>query len=303
MADAPRAALDVGSNTIRLLVAIPEGATLVPVTDQSEFVRLGRGVDESGALQPDREQAALEAIKQLIQTARDHGVDDLVAGATSAVRDASNGEDFVRAVKEETGLEVRILSGDEESRLTYLGATLGIPLPGGAIVVDLGGGSAEIIAADADGVRWDRSLKLGSGRLTERFLHGDPPSTEALDALAQYVDGQLGEIPEARPERAILTGGTATHAALLLSRQGDLVEIDRDDLRKLVELLKHRTAGDLVTQYAIRAERAQVLPAGIRTLLAIADHYQLDDILITRHGIREGMIIDAVQKEGRWPVQ
>src|SRR5206468_1631880 len=145
------------------------------IEDVSEFVRLGKGVHASGRLQEDRIVAAIDAVGRLTARATARGAQKVTAIATSAVRDAANRDEFVRRVLDATGVRIRILSGDEEAQLTYLGATLGNPLGNGAVICDLGGGSAELIFASPAGIEWAQSLQLGSGRLTEQFVHHDPP--------------------------------------------------------------------------------------------------------------------------------
>jgi len=297
----PYAVLDVGSNTIRLLVARLHEGKLQPVDDQSEFVRLGRGVDKTGELDPDRQRAALQTIATLAGQARSLGADGVVAIATSAVRDAANGERFAQLVKESTGVELEIISGEREAYLTYMGATLGIPIESGAMVCDLGGGSAELIHADKSGMRWATSVPLGSGRLTERFLRHDPPTAEEQDRLAAYVRSVLEDLPAARVEVAILTGGTATHLAWLAGRDGMIEHVDSRTVEQVMAILSSEPASEIVSRYDVKPERAQVLPAGVRALQTLAQYYAVDHIVITRHGIREGTLIDYLQHASKWP--
>ncbi|HEX6508545.1 MAG TPA: hypothetical protein VF221_13030 [Chloroflexota bacterium] len=291
--DAPRAALDIGSNTIRLLVARPSGDTLRKLDDVSEFVRLGKGVDASGKLQPDRVDAALEAIRRLAERGRSSGAGTPIAIATSAVRDAANGQEFVDRVRKETGIDVRVLSGDEEARLTFLGATLGRSLDGGAVVVDLGGGSAEIIAADSNGISWARSLQFGSGRLTEQFIHHDPPQMTELNAVATYVKQMLSGLPPATAHVSIFTGGTATTVPRLLRTEGETVTITPAEIARVVELLASQSAQDVARHYGVQLQRAEVLPAGVKAIQTIEEFYRTREIVITSGGIREGAILEA----------
>lgn len=306
----PYAVLDVGSNTIRLLVARPQQGELEQLLDLSEFVRLGLGVDKTGELRPDRKQAALEAIETLANRARSVGAKHIVAFATSAVRDAANGEDFIRRVKETAGVEVEIISGDREAYLTFLGATMGLDIGAGAIICDLGGGSAELIHADASGMRWATSEPLGSGRLTERFVHHDPPTPEEHDQLAAYVRSVLqrlprpgtsltprrGGVPAAQVELAVFTGGTATHVAIIAGLQGTVETTVPTTLDRVVDILTSHPASEIVSRYNIKEERAKVLPAGAMALQTIAQYYHADRIVISRHGIREGAILDSLDR-------
>lgn len=293
----PRAVLDVGSNTVRLLVATIRNGTIEPILDRSEFVRLGLGVDKTGRLADDRMQAAIEAIRTLVGEARAQGADGVRAIATSAVRDASNGKAFAERVWQETGVELEIISGDREAHLTYLGTTIGVELDGGAIVCDLGGGSAELIFANDSGVSWSVSRPLGSGRLTERFIHHDPPTTSEEEELARYVCSVLDELPRAEPKLAVFTGGTATHVAILAGRHGSIETVDPATLQRVIDILNAAPASEIATRYDIREQRAQVLPAGVKTLQTVAGYYGVERIVITRNGIREGMLVDWSEQE------
>lgn len=290
----PKAALDIGSNTIRLLVARFSDGRFVPIEDVSQFVRLGKGVHASGGLQEERILAAIDAIKGLAARAKALGVDEVIAIATSAVRDASNRNEFLRRVHDATGVRIRILSGDEEARLTYLGATLDNPVEVGAVICDLGGGSAELIFATSTGIKWARSLQLGSGRLTEQFIHHDPPEDQELGQLRQHVRGLLRDLPAAQATISILTGGTASHIALLLVKHGDQMQLDTGDLEQVVTLVRRETADRLVDDHGVRRERAEVLPAGVVAAATIVDFYGTERVMITLRGIREGAIVESV---------
>jgi exopolyphosphatase/pppGpp-phosphohydrolase len=293
------AALDVGSNTIRLLVAHVEDGTIDPIRDESEFVRLGAGVDASGNLQPDREEAAIAAIERMENIARQAGAERIVGIATSAVRDARNGPEFVRQARERTGVEIDIISGEREAYLTYRGATLGLALEGGVIVCDLGGGSAELIHADLSGVQWSVSVLLGSGRLTEKFVRHDPPSSEDVDALQTHV----GTVLAARTVRGevatlVLTGGTATHLGWLAGGEGPVSELTVDDVTRVLREVCAQTTQGIVEKYGVQPARAQVLPAGIAAIQAIVHFYSPGHIVITQRGIREGALLAAGEELG-----
>jgi exopolyphosphatase/guanosine-5'-triphosphate,3'-diphosphate pyrophosphatase len=289
----PRAVLDVGSNTIRLLVGTVDDGRVTPLLDRSEFVRLGRGVDASGRLQPERERAAVEAIGQLAEEARSLGADQLTAIATSAVRDAANGREFVDRVRAETGVTIEIISGDREAQLTFRGATSGVDLAGGVIVCDLGGGSAELIAASPSGIRWAVSEKLGSGRLSERFAQHDPPAAAEMQSLEDHVMSVLRDLPETAVRTAIFTGGTASHLALLTGLSEALTRLAPDDIERALETLTSAPAQAIAERYNFRRERAEVLPAGVAALLAMARFYRVQEVVITLSGLREGTLLSA----------
>jgi exopolyphosphatase/guanosine-5'-triphosphate,3'-diphosphate pyrophosphatase len=294
MAAKPRAVLDVGSNTIRLLVGIVRDGAVEQILDRSEFVRLGLGVDKSGELRTDRQEAAIAAIRALNAQARSCGVDQIAGIATSAVRDAGNGAEFARRVRHETGVDLQIISGDREAELTFRGATMGLSLEKGVLVCDLGGGSAELIYASDEGVQWAVSEPLGSGRLTERFVKHDPPEDPELDSLRQYVESVLKQLPSAHPASLIFTGGTATHAGFLAGASGRIQRLDVATLTNVAEIVKTQPAARLVETYGIRKERAEVLAAGVTAIETIARFYEAREIVISQAGIREGALLESV---------
>lgn len=289
---APLAVLDVGSNTVRLLVARVDGESVQPILDRSEFVRLGKDVDATGALREDRMSAAVEAVSSLAALAEQSGASTLVATATSAVRDARNGEAFAERVREATGVPLQIISGEREAELTFRGASLGIALDGGVIICDLGGGSAELINASSEGIRWSGSYPLGSGRLTERFIRDDPPRPEQLDALRRGVETLLRSLPLVQAHAAVFTGGTASHLAYLAGRDGELECLALPAVADVLKLVSTQPAARIASERGVRLERAQVLPAGIATIDTIARFYGVQAVYITRHGLREGVLLD-----------
>ena len=229
----PAAALDIGSNTIRLLVARMSDAGLETITEDSRFVRLGSGVDATGRLDPGRKEAGLHAIRELVGQAHGAGANKVYAVATSALRDATDGPEYIQQIRQACGVAVRIIDGDEEARLTFTGATLGMDLAGGALVCDMGGGSCELIRADESGITLARSLQIGSGRLTERFVGHNPPLPSERKQIEESVERTVRDgFGEVGVGVAVLTGGTASHVAYLLGLQGAAIEIQQPSWKR-----------------------------------------------------------------------
>src|SRR4051794_40942593 len=181
------AVIDIGSNSTRLLIADVAEGRVTEVERQSRVTRLGRGVDLSGQLSGEAIEAACEAIADYVAICREAGVEQIEAIATSAVRDASNGSAFVAELRERFALSARVLDGEEEARLTYLGATCEhIPIEP-TLVVDIGGGSTELIVGTGEEIAFHTSLQAGVVRHSERHISSDPPSTVELEALAGDV--------------------------------------------------------------------------------------------------------------------
>jgi exopolyphosphatase/guanosine-5'-triphosphate,3'-diphosphate pyrophosphatase len=291
-----QAVIDIGSNSINLLVALADDTSLVPILSKSRFIQLALDVDRTGLLRSDRMDAAVKAIRRLRFKARASGAVKTWAVATSAVRESANGPAFVRRVREELDLEVEVLSGRREAELTFLGATMHAPPTGPTLVVDVGGGSTEFIGADSNGIRWAASLQLGSTRLTERFIWHDPPEARELAALAGYVRTYLQQLPGFRPETIILSGGTARRAASLAGAQGQMAELGVKGYGPTLRLLRERSSSDIAQMYGMRPERARILVPGTRILQAIIDFYWPARALVTTSGLREGAILASLRE-------
>jgi exopolyphosphatase/guanosine-5'-triphosphate,3'-diphosphate pyrophosphatase len=298
---APVGALDIGSNTVRMLVAQPGGDPLETLLDLGTYASLGEGVDRTGELREENQQRALDAITDFVGQARAAGAEPIAAVATSAIRDARNGPDFAARVKDATGIEPQIISGDREAELTAIGATLGGKLDVETVVVDLGGGSGEVILMREAALQWGKALPIGSRRLTERFIRTDPPTADELAAVDEHVRSLLRELPGVSPQRGIFAGGTANALPQLLGHPGPPAILSSGDLARLLTIVQGLTGARLAEEFRLPPQRAQVLAAGAATLAAIARFYGLDEVSVPGTGIREGMIIDVLRKQGRWP--
>ena len=211
----------------------------------SIVTRLGEGVDATGALGEEPRERVFAVLARYADAIATHGAERSTAVMTSAVRDASNGAEFADAVRTRFGLDARILDGDEEARLTYLGATTARPAPAGErlLVIDIGGGSTELVVGEAGAVAFHVSTQIGVVRHSERHLHTDPPTAEELRALTREVDGALAEaVPAPERERvtaAVAVAGTATQSAGIdLGAEGLDVEGHRLSAERLRAMLE-----------------------------------------------------------------
>ncbi len=291
------AIIDVGSNTIHLLVGEVEEGRVLPVTGEKFAVRLGSGVDKTGRIEDARLPVAVEAISFFATVADFNGAPEPTILATSAVRDAENGSDLVREVRERTGLVMRLISGEEEAALGFRGAVsaLGdkVSAGGPVFVVDLGGGSAQLILGDvAGGPEKQVSLPLGSNRTTERFVESDPPRQKELKALRKAVSEMLPEWKLPKKTAIVAVGGSA-RAMLRLTRD----KLTQKRLRRLVEETSQMPSGVFARETGLVPERARVLPAAASTLEAILAYYGRPSLTVARGGIREGVILALADGE------
>jgi exopolyphosphatase/pppGpp-phosphohydrolase len=288
---APIAAVDVGSNSIKMTVArVTAKGKLRLLSEASETVRLGSGLSESGRLADDRIEAALLTLQSFSGAARDLGATRLLGVATEAVRQATNGAALVERVRKETDWDLRILSGDEEADLTFRGLAAEVDLSGTVLVADIGGGSTEIIVAENGVVSFAQSLKLGSGTATDLAIIKNPPTKSELAAVRRLADEQLGGINFGTLEspRLIVIGGTGTYLGQLVA---DPAAIDSVVINAVLQRCLRETAQELAESASIPVVRARVLPAGVAIVQAIVDRTKPAKIEIAQSGLRTGLLL------------
>jgi exopolyphosphatase / guanosine-5'-triphosphate,3'-diphosphate pyrophosphatase len=297
----PVAAVDVGSNSIKMTVARLRRGTLDVLAEESETVRLGAGLESTRTLAQDRIAAAIETLSRFAGIAREHGATRLLGVATEATRAATNGEVFLNRAREETGWDLRVISGDEEAGLTFRGLAVIGDMTGSVVVADIGGGSTELIAAESSAVAMFRSIPLGSGRLTDRLITHDPPVPAEIEACADAATGQLGAVPfpVSNPDQMILLGGTAEALARLVP---DRDHISTTDLETALCRLIGEPAAQLAESTGIAEARARVLPAGVAIMRAMAQMLHPANMRLAASGIRTGLILTALDEASRIPV-
>jgi exopolyphosphatase / guanosine-5'-triphosphate,3'-diphosphate pyrophosphatase len=298
------AAVDLGSNSTRLLVADVEDGQLDDVVRRLKITRLGEGVDERKRLLP----APIARVRNVLTDFRREtealGAERTLAVATSAVRDAENGEAFLGEVEWSYGFATRLLSGDEEAELSFRGASAGRTLAADTLMIDIGGGSTELVVGGLDGLSFHDSIDMGGVRLTERFLHSDPPTSEELQTCAAAARELLAEqVPrDVRPQSAIGVAGTITSIAALdlgLSEYDpDRVEghrLSRDGIRTQLERLASLPLQERREVPALDPDRAPVIVAGTVILGEVLDHFGLDNLEASEHDILDGAALEAAE--------
>jgi exopolyphosphatase/guanosine-5'-triphosphate,3'-diphosphate pyrophosphatase len=286
--------IDVGSNTIHLLVGEVENGGVLPVTGEKVSVRLGAGVEKTGKLEEERLALAAEVIRLFARISSFNGVPEPVILATSAVRDAENGSELEEKVVRLTGLRMRLISGEEEAALGFRGAisAVGASWQGPALVVDLGGGSAQLIVGEASsGPLVQVSLPLGTNRTTERFVGNDPPKKKELRALDEHVKELLPRWELSARVAVVAVGGSA-RAVLRITQD----RLTAERLRRLAAEITEYTSAGLAREYGLAPERARVLPAAVTTLGAILDHFGRRELTVARGGVREGAILSLADE-------
>jgi exopolyphosphatase/pppGpp-phosphohydrolase len=291
------AAIDIGSNSIKMTIGCANGEGGVDQLDwASEVVRLGQGLDRTGLLNEERIESAIETLTRFAARAREHGAGRIVAVATEATRAAANGARFLDHVRKETGIEVRVLDGQDEAALMFRGVLADADLTGSVVVADIGGGSTELISARDGVMQVVRSLPLGSGRLTERFVTADPPQADEIAACEREASAVMQTLPPlglpaGAADRLIVVGGTGEYMARLMAEDQT---IDLDAVRIVLAKLLTLSAAELADEIEIPEARARVLPAGVAIVASIASCLRPDRIEISRSGIRTGLLLEAL---------
>ena len=300
------ASVDLGTNSTRVLVGRPTGAGLEILDRRNTITRLGQGVEASGRLATEAVERTLDCLRGYRQILDRHGVERVRVAATSASRDAANRDEFFGAVEALIGTRPELLSGDEEGRLSFRGATGELdPASGPFLVVDIGGGSTEFIAG-TDRVEGVLSVDIGCVRLTEKFLHHDPPQPEELSACISltdaYLDDVVREIPAAAEARTLvgLAGTVTTVAAVEIG----LETYDRDRIHHF--RLSHEAAEDVFRTLATESRadrvhnpgleeaRADVIVGGCCVLVALFRHLGFDEMIVSEADILDGLALSLL---------
>ncbi|WP_329383666.1 Ppx/GppA family phosphatase [Streptomyces sp. NBC_01351] len=296
--------LDVGSNTVHLLVVDAHpGARPLPAHSHKVEMRLAELLDEGGAITPEGVERLISVIGDAVQAAEDKGCEDVLPFATSAVREATNADEVLARVKAETGIELPVLSGDDEARLTFLAARRWFGWSAGKLLVlDIGGGSLEIaygIDEDPDAAV---SLPLGAGRLTAGWLPGDPPDVLDIRSLRRHVRAEIartvGEFSRfGAPDHVVATSKTFKQLARITgaARSADGLYVQRDLTRKSLEEWVPRLAAMTTAQRSalpgVSEGRANQLLAGAVVAEGAMDLFGVDALEICPWALREGVIL------------
>lgn len=304
------AAVDIGTNSVRLLVAdvdgmSPRDAKIMPLDRRMRITRLGQGVDGSRALAPEAIARTTAVLREYRDALAEYGVTRVRATATSAARDATNRDEFFTAAHDALGVTPELLSGEEEAALSFLGATADLDAPAPYLVVDIGGGSTEfVLGTDApDGLV---SLDMGCVRITEQFIHSDPPAPEELSNAVAVVRDLVAEVPRVIPgalDAATLVGLAGTVTTVAAVEQG-LPEYDPDKIhhfrltREAAEDVFRTLATESVEQRkhnpGLEPGRVDVIVGGAAVLVGIFRVLGFDEMLVSEADILDGLVRSQV---------
>jgi exopolyphosphatase / guanosine-5'-triphosphate,3'-diphosphate pyrophosphatase len=285
------AAIDIGSNTTRLLVAEPHDGQLKKVMEQRAYTRIGKAANKKGKVSAEKIAEVADVVGTQVRLAKEMGAGQIRVVATAAIREARNRKEIVEEINETAGVEVEILSDKDEGRLAFLGATkaLGHPVEGTIAVVDVGGGSSEVVfGTTEEGSTEVRSFDIGSGSLTEDHLEGDPPSASELRALREHIDNFFEGVEFPQPDQAVAVGGSATSLRTLVG-----AVLEYETLERAVRVLATDDISHVARRFELDARRVRLLPSGV-LLLEKLSQLLGQPLQIGKGGLREGIILEML---------
>jgi ppx/gppA phosphatase len=302
-----KAIIDIGSNSIKFFVGeLAADRTIKTVLDTNDIARLGEGLDSTGVISPEAMERNVASVAAFAKQAKELGADRIVSVGTMALRKASNSAEFVEKVKKTCGIEVQIIPGEEEARLSYLAILSGLPLEKDAdlVVFDTGGGSTEFIYGKGTQMVKRFSVNLGAVRITENYLKADPVSPADVQAAIAQIDKEFKEAGvNGKPAQLVGMGGTVTSMGAVKHKmvkydpsviQGS--RLTKKDIEEQIEEYSKRTVEQRKELPGLQPKRADVILAGACILKVITDRLGADGLTISDRGLRHGLAFDLFRK-------
>src|SRR5262245_4867873 len=307
------AAIDIGTNSVHMIVVRVRSDLSFEVVDREKvMVRLGAGGLDGKALTTEAMTAALQALSKFRRLAESHGVDKVLAAATSATREARNGGEFLARIERETGIRARVIAGAEEARLIHLAAVYGVDVGSGrAVVIDVGGGSVEITLGTATSMQLARSFKIGVIRLTEHFVRSDPISERDERKLSKFIlseiDRHCNQITDIGFDRVIGTSGTilslgavaATMARGTTPSELRNLHVSAKQIRRLRKSVPAFDLGQRLAMPGLDPRRADLVPVGAVLLDTIMRRLGASELTLCDLALREGLVLDYIRRNKR----
>ena len=294
------ASVDLGSTSVHLLVAVIAGHRVQPLVDESVFLGLGAAVAERGYLGRAARAELTATLVRYADAARGLGATHVTFVGTEPIRRAADAGSIVDEVTLATGEPIHVLAHEEEAFLTIIGVTEGMPVTHETLVVDIGGGSCEFCVVDPTHRPRAAGLRLGSARLTDRFVHHDPPLASEIDAMQGAALAAVRDAPTASPAEIVAVGGTASNLLKVLPAAALDRTLTRDRIHEALAILATEPAAVASERHLVKPIRARILPAGAAIVGAILDHYGLDRLRVADAGVREGTVLAVAHAGPAW---
>lgn len=298
--------IDIGSNSIKFFVGEKcVDGTIKTIVDKNDIARLGEGLRETGRISDEALERNAKSVAAFAAEAKENGVDKIVSVGTMALRSAANSGDFTERVKELCGVEVRIIPGEEEARLSYLAILSGMPVPDGDLVIfDTGGGSTEFIFGRGKELKNRFSVNLGAIRITEKFFSDDPVREGSVEAALKEIGEEFEAAGVAgHPVKLVGMGGTVTSMGAVKHKMvrynPDIIQgsiLTRADIAEQIEAYRERTIEQRREIPGLQPKRAEVILAGACILKDITERLGADQLTISDRGLRHGLAFDLFSK-------
>ena len=301
--------IDIGTNSMRLLIADYENKIIKNRKKYINTTRIGQGVDQEGYITEEALERNLKALKEFADKCVEENCEKVYCMGTSALRDSKNGQEFVDRAKELTNIDVKIICGEEESNLGFLGVLEGA---GGdkskdILVLDIGGGSTEFIVGNEDGIKFCKSENVGALRMTEKFITTDPISDEEFNNMSMFIEdtisSTLEKIKDINISKLVGIGGAITSLSAM-NQQLEVYSMEKvhnsvvskKDLEKILQNLKKMTLSDKKTIKGLQPKRADIITAGVKILHIIMEKLEIEEIMISEYDNLEGLICQNSKK-------
>ena len=301
--------IDIGTNSMRLLIADYKNKKIENIKKYINITRIGQGVDDKGYITEEALERNLNALKEFADKCIEEKCEKVYCMGTSALRDSKNGQDFVNRAKELTNIDVKIICGEEESNLGFMGVLEGA---GGdksnyILVLDIGGGSTEFIVGNEDGIKFCKSENVGALRMTEKFITTDPISDEEFNKMSDFIEetisSTLDKIKGMHVSKLVGIGGAITSLSAM-NQQLEVYSMEKvhnsvvtkKDLEKILQNLKKMTLSDKKTIKGLQPKRADIITAGVKILHIVMEKLEIEKIMISEYDNLEGLICQNSKK-------
>lgn len=300
-------AIDIGTNSMRLLVADYIEGKLHNREKIINTTRIGQGVDSEGYINEEAIERNIQALKEFSKVAKDKGCQAIYCIGTSALRDSKNGDEFIKLAKEETDIDVEVISGEEESNLGFIGVLQGLEDTNNILVVDIGGGSTEFIVGDETGIKYAKSEDVGALRMTEKFLIADPICEDEFNLMSEFIENKIKDTLSILKEKDLVKivgiGGTITSVSAINQEleiysmekiHGSVV--DKKELDNILQNLKKMTLNDKKNIKGLQPKRADIITAGVKILNIIMENLEKENIIVSEYDNLEGLLCHKSKK-------
>lgn len=300
-------AIDIGTNSMRLLVAEYIDGKLYNREKFVNTTRIGQGVDSEGYISEEAIERNIKALKEFSDIANEKGCEYIYCIGTSALRDSKNGNEFIDLAKAETNVDVDIISGEEESNLGFIGVLQGLDDTNNILVLDIGGGSTEFILGDESGIKYAKSENVGALRMTEKFLATDPICENEFEDMSNFIEETISDtiniLREKNIRQIVGIGGTITSVSAINQELETYFmekihgsKVNEKELDNILQNLKKMTLNDKKNIKGLQPKRADIITAGVRILNIIMKKLEKENIIVSEYDNLEGLICQKARK-------